>query len=90
MDSVVILNHVGYVLNLQDGKVVNIRKALQIYESLCWSFAIDILDFWQTTGKQYLPKRHNLASDSPEFPALEVDVTSAYFLSLWLRMISPV
>ena len=90
MDSVVILNHVGYVLDCQDGEVVNIRKALRMDESLCRSFAIDILDVWQTACKQYLPKRHNLASDSPDFPAPAVDVTSAYFLSLWIRMISPV
>ena len=83
-----ILNNVGYIIDFQDGEVVNIRKALKIDESLCRSFAIDILDVWQTACKQYLPKHHNLASDSPEFPALEVDVTSAYLLSLWLRMIS--
>ena len=85
-----ILNHVGYILDRQDGKVVNICKALRIDEILCRSFAIGILDVWQTVCQQYLPKRHNLASDSPDFPAPAVDVTSAYLLSLWLRMISPV
>ena len=85
-----ILNHVRYVLDFQDGEVINIRKALRINESLCRFFAIDILGVWQTSCKQYFPKRHNLASDSPEFSAPAVDVTSAYFLSLWLQMISPV
>ena len=85
-----ILNHAGYILDCQDGEYVNICKALRIDKILCRSFAIDILDVWQTACKQYLPKRLNLESDSPEFPAPAVDAKSAYFLSLWLWMISQI